>query len=128
MTYDLEMGKTEEQILTQAYRNNLPVPDKIKNAPELLPGLDFYYMSFVELSTCRDVGMDAGPIPWYSIREMGRKEYNLDDEDFDKFVSVIRGLDLTYLDHQESKRKNNGEITGKSTPQVQSKTKTKSAK
>jgi len=128
LTYDLEMGKTEQTILDQARTNNMPVPDKIKNAPTLQSGLEFYYTAFIELSTCRDAGMGAGPIPWESIHKMGTDHLDLDEEDFDRFVQIIRGMDLTYLDYQESKGKENANKTHQSTSKGQRTGKTKSRK
>jgi len=74
----------------------MPLPDFIKNEPELLPGLEIYLKAFWDLSTCRQMGMGLGPIPWLSIQEyvtiLGG------DEDFQEdFCHYIRRMDGEYL-------------------------------
>lgn len=84
----------------------MPIPDKIANAPDLGWGLDFYYTAFMELSTCRDLGMAEGAIPWTAVREFAEADGLLSDPDeFERFVTIIRGLDIAYLEHQKSKQK-----------------------
>lgn len=63
-----KQGPHEKTIIEQALMRGLPVPDMIRNAPELLPGLDLYFVAFLELSTCRPATMaGVGPIPWTAI-------------------------------------------------------------
>lgn len=101
----MEIGKSEAHILDQAHRNNMPIPDKIKNAPELLPGLDLYFVAFMELSTCRTVGMGEGPIPWTAMRDYAIDHLGVEEGiEFDRFVSLIRGMDIAYLEYQDKKR------------------------
>jgi hypothetical protein len=74
----------------------MPLPDFIKNEPELLPGLDVFLNSFWDLSTCRQMGMGLGPIPWTSIENYanilgGDESFR---EDFHKY---IRRMDGEYL-------------------------------
>jgi hypothetical protein len=73
-----------------------PLPDFIRDAPELLPGLSIYLNAFWDLSTCRQMGMGLGPIPWTNTREyctiLGG------DEQFqEEFHYLIRRLDQAYL-------------------------------
>lgn len=80
-----------------------PIPDKIKNAPILLPGLQFYYQAFLDLSTCRPLGMSEGPIPWSALNTYAERE-GLTDDDYDRFSSLIRAMDAAYLGHRDKKR------------------------
>ena len=80
------------------------MPARIANAPQLLPGLDFFYIAFLELSTCRDVGMGLGPIPWTAMNAYAER-YGLEDDDFAEFTWLLKRLDATYLQQQDEKRK-----------------------
>jgi hypothetical protein len=82
----------------------MPLPDFIKNEPELLPGLGIYLNAFWDLSTCRQMGMGLGPIPWLSIQEyvtiLGG------DEDFQEdFHRYIRRMDGEYLNWSSESNK-----------------------
>lgn len=103
LRYRLEQGKSEETILEQARKNNLPIPSKILNAPRLQTGMAFYYMAFNDLSTCRAVGMSPGPIPWTAIREYAI-QYDLDEVDFETLVIVINHMDVVFLEHLNKKK------------------------
>jgi hypothetical protein len=85
-----------EEIAKQCIHSGMPLPDFIKNEPELMPGLGMFLQAFWDLSTCRQMGMGLGPIPWLSIQEycilLGG------DEDFNReFHYHIRQIDNAYL-------------------------------
>lgn len=82
------------------------IPDRIKNAPILLPGLQFYYQAFLDLSTCRSLGMAEGPIPWDAINIYAERHVLVED-DYDRFFTLIRAMDVAYLDYRDKKRANN---------------------
>ena len=73
-----------------------------------MPGDEFYQEAFRELSTCRDVGMGLGEIPWTAIIEYAEKE-RLDDDGTLLLRKVMRGMDTAYLkwhaDEAEKERK-----------------------
>jgi len=96
------MGLNEAQILKQAVRQNLPIPDKIKNAPVLLPGLQFYFQSFLELSTCREIGMSEGQIPWTAIDRYASR-YEMTEDDYERFLTLIRIVDAEYIRYRAKK-------------------------
>ena len=79
--------------------------------PEIT-GLDFYYDAFRELSTTRQLGLDAGPIPFTAIVEYSRL---WDISDFEDFSYVIRRLDEIYLElnSQDKKSSSNKDVKGK---------------
>lgn len=68
----------------------------IKNAPELLPGLNIYYDAFLELSTCRAIGMSLGYIPWTAIKEYG-EVYQFDSEQTEDLFYFVREMDQAFL-------------------------------
>lgn len=63
------MGKDEKTLLDLAARQNMPIPDRISNAPELLPGLQLYMDCFNDLNHSR----------FNSSGCIGRIHYNLID-------------------------------------------------
>jgi hypothetical protein len=57
--------------------------------------------AFWKLSTCRQLGMGAGPIPWDAIDRWAlRKGYDADQIEYDAFVYIIGKLDAEYLEHK----------------------------
>ena len=81
----------------------MPLPQKYIDKPELTPGLEFYWRAFWELSTDRGVGMGEGPLPWTAMDRYGLR-YDLYDEDFDRFVLVMKGMDLVYMQIRDAQR------------------------
>lgn len=69
-----------------------------------MPGLDFYYGAFLELSTCRSIGMGAGPIPWTAVNDYAER-MGLTDEGFETLLALVKRLDAEYLKWQDRKRK-----------------------
>ena len=54
----------------------------------------FYTDAFWELSTCRQIGMGLGPIPFTSLMEYAKLR---EVEEIDDFLYVIRVMDNAYL-------------------------------
>lgn len=89
--------------MQQAMRNRLPIPEKIANAPELLPGLELYFEGFKALTSCRNAAyMSEGPIPWTAMRDYCT-EYGFDGEQREYFYHLIAVMDLVYLKHKTAK-------------------------
>ena len=99
----LVQGKVEKMILQQAARSNKPVPERIKNAPRLLPGLDFYFEAFMHLTSCRESGWGVGPIPWTAIIRYC-DEIGLQGDQREDMVHHIEVMDKAYIDHQNKKQ------------------------
>lgn len=94
----------ERNIITQSMRSGMPLPDKIKNAPMLDLGLDFFFKAWVELGSDRTVGMEEGPIPWDSIRKYCN-EYDIVGELREDTFYLVRSIDNAYLKHRRDKAK-----------------------
>lgn len=63
-----------------------------------------YYNAFWELSTCRQVGISLGPIPWNVIQYYGReKDYS--EEQIEALQYHIRRMDGEYIKFLEKKNK-----------------------
>ncbi len=76
--------------------------------PPLFVHEAFYWQAFHELSTCRQVGMILGPIPWAAIRDYC-EDLGIDDEDERAdFTMIIRLLDDVYLKIAEERTKAGG--------------------
>ena len=82
----------------------MPLPDKIKNKPLLRVGLDFYWRAFWELSTDRHIGMAEGPIPWTAMNHWALRN-GVVGEEFDRFVLLIKAMDVAYLETRNTAQK-----------------------
>jgi hypothetical protein len=101
----LEQGPTEKFIIQQCAQQRLPLPEKIANAPELLIGLEFFYMAFLDLTTCRGTGYDTeGPISWLAIKEWADSN-EVEGEQREDLFYYINELDKAYLDFKAKKLK-----------------------
>ena len=87
-----------------ARKQNMPVPDKIKNAPVLNMGLLFFWKAYQDLTSDRDVGMGVGPIPWLSMSEWGSR-HRVRGDDFERLVYILRAMDATFMEHSGKKSK-----------------------
>ncbi|MGZ9568242.1 phage tail assembly chaperone [Alcaligenes nematophilus] len=60
-----------------------------------------YWRAFNELSTERQAGMVAGPIPWSAIERYAERNPGLDP---DTFLLLMREMDDVYLFHQSNEK------------------------
>jgi len=88
-----------------------PLPKSIADAPLLEDTYQHNILAaFWKLSTCREVGMGTGPIPWVAIdRFATRQGYDIDEIEYETFVYLIMELDSVFLDYvrQESEKESN---------------------
>jgi len=80
----------------------MPYPEAIQNAPELDFTLGLFYDAFMELSTCRPIGMDQGQIPWTAINDYCRM-VDISENQADDMYYYIRMMDEVYLKHYGEK-------------------------
>jgi hypothetical protein len=79
------------------------MPRALLEQPELPPHLLFEWEAFGELSTDRQIGFGAGPIPWSAIdRYAGR--HQIESDAYDRFRRLIRACDQVYLKHVTAQR------------------------
>ena len=81
-----------------------PVPKRIQNAPELLPGLDVFYDAFNCLSTTRQIGMGLGPIPWTCIQAYA-DEYGFEGDQRADLFYHVNVMDSAFLEHVRKQNK-----------------------
>lgn len=98
----MEQGQVEKKIIEQCMRENLPLPDKIANAPVLLEGLDLYYEAFQNL--VGDRGSAELPISWLAIHTYCR-QFDLSEEQEQAMHHHIKEMDSVYLKVREKKSK-----------------------
>jgi hypothetical protein len=85
----------------QAIKARQKVPDRIANAPELLPWLSGEYEAFFELSTCRADGV----IPWTALHAYANAcGFNDSPADFQRFTWLMRAMDKVYIEKKAEKR------------------------
>jgi hypothetical protein len=82
----------------------MPLPEAIKNAPEMEFGLELFFAAFSDLSTCRTTGMSEGPIPYSFIVDYAEM-YDIVGEQRDDLLYHVRKLDNAYLEYQSKKTK-----------------------
>lgn len=87
-----EMGESEQIIIRQCLRFGDPIPEKIKNAPELQKGLEIYLQAFFDLDSERSGGMGLTRIPWSSIRDYGLF-YEFDSDQIEDLFYHVRKMD-----------------------------------
>lgn len=82
----------------------MKLPDRIQNAPELNLGLELFYIGFLELTSCRVIGMGLGPIPMMAMLEYC--EINgIDGEAREDFLWLLQRLDHKYLEWSAARAK-----------------------
>ncbi len=101
MLYTHEQGEIEPRILEQCRRLRLPLPDKIKNAPQLFIGLELFYGAYLDLSSCR-TGLGDGPISWQSIEEYANVN-GFDAEQKDSLHYFTMKMDAAFLKWRSKK-------------------------
>jgi hypothetical protein len=94
------MGDHERMIAQQAYRMGMPMPDRIQNAPKLLPGLQLFFQAFLDLDTERT----EGPIPFTSIAAYSQF-FDFEEDQAEDLFYIVRKLDGLILKRRAEKRK-----------------------
>ena len=83
-------------------RERVPLPDRIQNAPSLMPGLELYYEAFMDLMTSRSTGFGNGPIWWKTVQDYAKDNEFSDDQREDLHYH-IREMDTVYMKHLAKK-------------------------
>ncbi len=71
------------------------MPAEFYNRPKLLPGCDFYFEAFWELSSDRQIGMGVGEIPFSAIDRYAVR-FDVHGDAFDTLRRVLRSMDAEY--------------------------------
>ena len=82
-----------------------PIPNRMREAPQLELGLELYYQGFIEVNTERPAGFGVAPIPIKAMRSWAR-ENGLDAEQEESFVYLASEMDRVLMKHLEKKSGN----------------------
>lgn len=83
-------------------REGIPLPHKIENAPSLLPGLELYYIAFIDLMASRQMGFAVGAIQW-EVVQYYCDSHRLRKDQCDDMHYHIKNLDTFYINHSAKK-------------------------
>lgn len=100
LAHELWLARTGG-LATQLRAAGVPLPPEATPPPYgTNPEIENWIMTaFADLSTCRDVGMGVGPIPWTAIDAYATRA-GLDRRAALTFTGCIRALDRAYLADQ----------------------------
>lgn len=96
----MEQGATEKFIIQQCVQQKLPLPARIANAPELMLGSEFYFLAFLELTTCRNSA--DGVVSWLAIKAWA-DEYEISGEQREDLFHHVQAMDAAYMKHRADK-------------------------
>lgn len=85
---------------------------KIRNAPELLLGLELFYTAFMDLTSSRELGYGEGPIRWKTILDYCEK-HEIEGEQQEDVFYHVQHLDSAYLDWRAKKSKADRDASAK---------------
>ncbi len=102
-----------------AREQRAPLPKFVLDAPVLEDPYQHRVLdAFWKLSTCREVGMAVGPIPWADMNTFARvHQFDADQVEYDTFMQLIIEMDKTFIEYQkdETERRQAESSTGKGT-------------
>lgn len=86
-----------------------PLPDWYLDEPFVYPAEQFYFQAFNDLSTCRQIGMDLGPIPWDTAMEYAQ-DHGLDAIMRNIFWGILVAMDKVFSDWRNRKTEQQNKI------------------
>lgn len=98
------MGRYEEILVRQSRQTGSPLPERIRNKPKLFEGLQFTLEAFFDLDSERHHGNGLQRIPWSAILRYGL-HYELDEEELEEFIYLIKRMDIHLLNKLEAEQK-----------------------
>lgn len=99
----LEQGPLQHQLLRDAYKSRMPVPDKFKNAPDLLPGVELYFTGYLELASFAGLPRARRQIVWADVRAYAL-DHGFDEEQRFIWFECVAALDREWLGWEAKKR------------------------
>lgn len=89
--------------MKQAFLMRRPIPDRIRNAPVLRPGLELYLEAFYDLNTCRPPGWGIVPIPWSAAKDYASAN-EFSEVQTERLLKYAPVMDAAFIKHHESKQ------------------------
>lgn len=103
-----------DTIARAALQSGHAIPERIANAPKLLPGNLLFFMAFSDLDTERAPGhLMPGPIPWSAVERYARLR-GIRDRRY--FHEVIRRVDDWHMKSMGERLGRLGKTPGSRTP------------
>ncbi len=68
-----------------------------------IAGVEWLWEAWLDLGTCRPIGMDAGPIPWTAVNDYALR-YGLTTDEMDELWVCVRRLDHERYKHANQQR------------------------
>jgi hypothetical protein len=102
--HGLTLAPTQKQIMDECIRRGQPPPESIQNAPELNAGLGLYYVAFLDLTGCRQLGEAMGPIDWLAVDRYCER-YDIEGEAYEDMHFYIGKMDHAFMTHFREKSK-----------------------
>lgn len=81
----------------------MPIPDKIRNAPQLRLGLELYLEAFYDLNSCRQSGWGLSPIPWTAMRDYA-EAFDFDEDQAESLFHHVPVLDQAFRKYHEERK------------------------
>jgi hypothetical protein len=90
-------------VTKAARETGAPLPKFVLDAPVLEDSYQRRVLdAFWKLSTCREVGMAIGPIPWSDAHTFARvHQFDADQVEYDTFMQIITEMDQTFIEYQK---------------------------
>ncbi len=106
LLWNLQHASTYEALVKAARKRNVELSEALANPPCLDNWNIWVRDAFPELSTCRQVGMGSGPIPWTAIDQYAAR-HQIFGASYDLFVYLIRRMDDAFLKYKKSEADKN---------------------
>jgi len=85
-------------------REKVPLPDRIRDAPQLWVGMAYAYDAFAQLNSTRPQTLDGpGDIPWTAVDAFCRSR-GLGGDDREDLFYYIRAMDAAFRKYVKEKR------------------------
>ncbi len=88
--------------MRDAYRNRMPIPEKFRNAPELLPGLGLYFTAYEELVSFRLTDKERRPILWADVHEYA-KHFHFNEDQRAALLYHVAAMERAYTNWMDKK-------------------------
>ena len=103
-----------QKVIKAAKESGRPLPKSLRDVQPVQAHQKLYLLAFQDCTTCRQVGMGLGPIPWTAVREWCTAA-RLSEIESDEVWFVVTRIDEAFLKHSAEQMS-----SGKNTKPVQS--------
>lgn len=83
--------------LAEVTDENEPLPQPLRDKPDLMPEAAPYLEAFWSLAADRQTGMEQGPITFAAIDRYADRQGIIDPDEFNLLEALTRAMDAAYL-------------------------------